>query len=98
VKAAIALSGKFGIKACFNLPLAFEHINPPEVWDVPAGQQLTGDWTPGTWGGHSTFVDSYDATGPVICHSWWDGIPRSRTGSGLRGRHGAYYATNRTGA
>jgi hypothetical protein len=75
VKAAIAVSGKFGIKACFNLPRAFSRIEPPDVWDVPAGQQLTGDWEPGSWGGHSTFVDSYDATGPVICHSWWDGSP-----------------------
>jgi hypothetical protein len=92
VKAAIALSGKFGIKACFNLPLAFEHINPPEVWDVPAGQQLTGDWTPGTWGGHSTFVDSYDATGPVICHSWWDGGPEVPYRQRITWKAWSYYA------
>src|SRR4051812_18033087 len=33
VKAAIALSGKFGIKICLNLPLAWSRIDPPNDWD-----------------------------------------------------------------
>lgn len=73
VKAAIALSGKWGIKVCLNLPLAFGRIDPPAAWDVPDGQALTGDWEPGSWGGHSMFADSYDATGVRLCHSWFDG-------------------------
>jgi hypothetical protein len=73
VKAAIALSGKFGIKICLNLPLAYSRIEPPDVWDVPADGKFTGDWEPGSWGGHSLFADAYDARGIRLCHSWFDG-------------------------
>lgn len=73
VKAAICLSGKFGMKLCLNLPVAFQRIDPPTPWDVPAGQQLIGEWEPNSWGGHSLYVDSYDATGVRLVHTWWEG-------------------------
>jgi hypothetical protein len=73
VKAAIALSGKFGVKLCLNLPVAFQSIDPPQPWDVPAGQPLIGDWEPGTWGGHSLYADAYDKTGVRLVHSWYTG-------------------------
>jgi hypothetical protein len=73
VKAAIALSGKFGIKLCLNLPLAFSRIDPPNPWDVPAGEPLTGDWEPGAWGGHSLYADAYDKAGVRLVHSWYTG-------------------------
>lgn len=79
VKTAIAVSGKFGIKLCLNLPLAFQRIDPPQPWDVPAGQALTGDWQPGTWGGHSLYADAYDKTGVRLVHSWYYAPPYQQT-------------------
>lgn len=80
VKAAIALSGKFGIKICLNLPLAFSRIDPPNDWDVPAGQTLTGDWQPGSWGPHSLYAESYDRTGIKLPQTWYDGdVPYEQT-------------------
>jgi hypothetical protein len=73
VRAAIAVSGKFGIKICLNLPRAFQRIDPPTPWDIPEGQPLTGDWQPGTWGGHSMFAASYSKDGVVVPHTWFDG-------------------------
>lgn len=80
VRAAIALSGKWGIKICLNLPIAFARIDPPYPWDVPKDQPLTGEWMPGSWGGHSLFVDRYNANGVTMVHSWYEGqgIPKSQ--------------------
>jgi hypothetical protein len=72
VKAAICLSGKFGMKLCLNLPAAWQRVNPPDPWDVPEGQPFTGEWEPGSWGGHSLYCDSYDKTGVRLIHSWYD--------------------------
>lgn len=73
VKAAIALSGKFGIKLCFNLPLAWEDVPLDKPWDVPSNGRYTGEWEPGSWGGHSMFAQSYDRVGPLLDHTWYDG-------------------------
>lgn len=78
VKAAIALSGKFGIKVCLNLPLAYRSVEPPAAWDVPADGRFTGDWQPGSWGGHSLFVSSYDERGVRLVHSWYDSAEGSK--------------------
>lgn len=59
VKAGLALSGAHGIAVCFNLPVIFDG---KDVWDVPEGQPLTGEWTPGSWGGHSMWMIEYDET------------------------------------
>lgn len=80
VRAAIALSGKWGIKVCLNLPLGFQNIEPPDVWDVPRDDEgkprpLVGNWEPGSWGGHSLFADAYDIRGIRLVHSWFDGGP-----------------------
>jgi hypothetical protein len=73
VKVAIAMSGRFGIKLCLNLPNAFARIDPPMPWDIPEGQSMTGDWEPGTWGGHSLYADAYDKEGVRLVHSWYEG-------------------------
>lgn len=73
VRAGIATSGRWGIKLCLSLPLAYSRIEPPEKWDVPADGKFTGDWVPGSWGGHSLFADSYDKTGVRLVHSWYEG-------------------------
>lgn len=55
IRAAIALFGvvNFGV----SLPISAQS---QEVWDVPAGQKLTGDWVPGSWGGHSIIGIRYE--------------------------------------
>jgi hypothetical protein len=73
VKAAIALSGKWGIKVCLNLPAAYQAFEPPAAWDAPPDGKFTGDWEPGSWGGHSLAADAYDDRGVRLCHSWYDG-------------------------
>ncbi len=70
---ALATAGEHGIKACLNLPWAFASITPPAVWDIPEGQALTGDWLPGSWGGHSMFWRDYNEVGPWVVHTW--GLP-----------------------
>lgn len=57
VKKALYLSGAKGIKVCFALPWAWAN-SLDNVWDIPEGQKLTGDWTPYSWGGHSMWVIS----------------------------------------
>lgn len=70
VKAGLALSGAKGIAVCFNLPEAFSSIEPPDVWDIPEGQPLTGEWQPGSWGGHSMWVHDYNEVGVEVDHTW----------------------------
>jgi hypothetical protein len=41
-----------------SLPIAAQNM---DMWDVPAGQKLTGDWEPGSWGGHCVVTPGYDA-------------------------------------
>lgn len=47
--------------ACYTgvqLPAAAQEFG--DRWDLPAGQKLTGDWEPGSWGGHAVPIISYD--------------------------------------
>lgn len=69
VKRAIALSGAHGIAVCFNLPKAWQGLDPPKEWDAP-GVPPTGIWEPGSWGGHSMWAVSYNKLGPVVAHTW----------------------------
>lgn len=58
LKLAMFLSKGRGIKVCFNLPVAFQKLT---TWDIPKNQPLLGDWTPGSWGGHSMYLNGdYD--------------------------------------
>ena len=43
-----------------ELPLAAQQM---DVWDIPVGQALTGDWAPGSWGGHDVPIVGYSPTG-----------------------------------
>lgn len=69
VRGALAAAGAHGIKVCFNLPWAFNALQPPYDWDCPAGP-LLGDWMPGSWGGHSMFARDYDEVGLWLPHQW----------------------------
>jgi hypothetical protein len=76
VKAGLALSGAKGIAVCFNLPWAWADA---DVWDIPAGQPLTGRWMPGSWGGHSLHMQcDYNAHRAILDDTWGFG-PREVT-------------------
>lgn len=70
LKRAIFLAGARGIAVCLNLPAAFSRIDPPADWDIPEGQALTGQWRPGTWGGHSMWCLDWDEVGFWLPHTW----------------------------
>jgi hypothetical protein len=70
IRRAIALANGHGIAFCINLPAAFQAIEPPDAWDLPAGQPATGDYLPGSWGGHSMWSIDYTAAGIVAEHTW----------------------------
>lgn len=70
LKAALALAGAKGIAVCFNLPSAFQAIEPPQLWDVPRDQPLIGPLMPGTWGGHSMWANGYTKQGVILDHTW----------------------------
>ncbi len=70
VRSALALAGAKGIAICLNLPVAFSRVDPPAKWDVPAGTRLTGDWLPGSWGGHSLWANGYTPEGIILDHTW----------------------------
>ena len=40
------------------LPVACQNMG--DRWDLPEGQSLTGEWAPGSWGGHAVPIISYD--------------------------------------
>lgn len=61
VKAAVNLFGVVYIGLA--LPSAWQSM---DVWDVPAGQALTGAFEPASWGGHAVVVAAYDAAGVTI--------------------------------
>lgn len=73
-KTAMVLSGKLGLKICLNLPRAWARLKPPQKWDVsrrPDGSiDLTGDWAPGSWGGHSLYSEDYTREGAILVHTW----------------------------
>lgn len=70
VKRALFTSQAHGIKFCMNLPLAFSNMQTTR-WDIPDGQSLTGNWTPGSWGGHSMTAIAYTKDG-IIWPTTWD--------------------------
>lgn len=70
VKLGLALAGPKGIAICLNLPEAFSSIDPPTPWDVPEGQPLTSEWMPGSWGGHSLWVNGFTKEGLILDHTW----------------------------
>lgn len=52
-----------------------------KTWKVPTGQPLTGDWAPGSWGGHAMCIPDVAQSGVTaitwgekkkIGWSWWD--------------------------
>jgi hypothetical protein len=74
IREALVTAKAHGIKVCFNLPWAFSNIVPPDPWDIPEGQALTGDWMPGSWGGHALGAYDFDTKGVWIEHTW--NLPR----------------------
>lgn len=72
LRAALALAGAKGIAVCFNLPAAWQ-----DLFGVapPSGIPPTGQWLPGSWGGHSMWAHDYTAQG-VIVDSTWDEAPQ----------------------
>lgn len=72
VEQAIFLSGRKGIKACFALPLAWA-LQGGNVWDIPEGQQMTDEYAPYSWGGHSTWLlPRWDPKYYYVLSSWVD--------------------------
>ncbi len=69
LRVALALAGAKGIAVCLNLPLAFQSLKPPVVWDIPDGP-LIGAWMPGSWGGHSLWSNGFTKAGVILDHTW----------------------------
>lgn len=65
VDQAIALFGGLVIGAA--LPVSAQSA---DVWDLPEGQELTGDWAPGSWGGHCLSLHAFEANGDLIAITW----------------------------
>lgn len=61
VKAAVYLFGNAYIGLA--MPTAWQSM---DVWDLPAGQGLTGQFEPGSWGGHAVIVVGYNQSGVTI--------------------------------
>lgn len=78
IKNALWTAKSHGLKFCINLPLAFQTLDPPADWDIPEGQPLTGIWMPGSWGGHSMYMEDYDAGG-IWTPGTWDLGPQRIT-------------------
>jgi hypothetical protein len=83
IKAALWLTGgAHGIKVDLNLPVAWQGLvgtdQPLDVHKVNDGEtvrvDLTGQWMPGSWGGHSLYSDDYDERGVWVEHTW--NLPR----------------------
>lgn len=73
LRSALYVAGAHGIAVCLNLPLAFQGVEPPKVWDIPKNQTPVGKWLPGSWGGHSMWARDYDKRGIWLVHTW--GLP-----------------------
>jgi len=73
LRSGIALSGAHGIAVCFNLPAAWAPLGAGETWALPPGQSLTGNWMPGSWGGHSMWALDYTQRGMMVDGTWKDG-------------------------
>ena len=72
IKNALWTAKTHGLKFCINLPLAFRSLDPPLDWDIPEGQPLTGDWVPGSWGGHSMFMEDFDNRRGIRVPGTWE--------------------------
>jgi hypothetical protein len=71
VKAALALAGAKGIAVCLNLPRAWANLRDGEEWGAPPpGTPMTGDWMPGSWGGHSLWMHGYEKRGGILDQTW----------------------------
>ena len=57
-----------GLYIGLQLPLAAQAMG--EVWDVPAGRALNGDWAPGGWGGHCTPTVGFEKDGTFRLVTW----------------------------
>jgi hypothetical protein len=54
-----------GLDLGINLPAAWQNATGPgKVWGV--GPNQSGQWSPGSWGGHSVPVVAYDAEGLTV--------------------------------
>jgi hypothetical protein len=81
VKRALWSTNAKGIKACFNLPAMWQRTISPGIWDAPPkGISPVGNWLPGSWGGHSTYIYGYTDKGLWI-RTWnvlqfvtWEGF------------------------
>jgi len=69
INQAIALFGDLDVGVA--LPISAQN---QDVWDVPDGQDLTGDWVPGSWGGHDISIHAFSANGDLTCITW--GAPK----------------------
>jgi hypothetical protein len=65
VDQAIALFGVLDVGV--QLPASAQ---TQEVWDLPEGQALEGDWAVGSWGGHDISIHEFDADGNLVCITW----------------------------
>jgi hypothetical protein len=55
-----------------TLPAAWrEKASAGDVWDVGPGGKLTGDWAPGSWGGHDVPLMGYDGVAKVYKLITW---------------------------
>ncbi len=72
VKNAVWTAQAHGIAVCLNLPRAFA-AKGLTVWDIPENEPLIGDKMPGTWGGHSMWVNEYNEFGVRHPTTW--GLP-----------------------
>lgn len=70
IKNALVIGAQHGLKFCISLPTAFQEIEPPNDWAIPAGQPLIGEWEAGSWGGHSMYARDYDEVGMWFAHTW----------------------------
>jgi hypothetical protein len=58
-----------------QLPLAWQGLeNEGNVWDVDPKGSLTGDWAPGSWGGHDVPIMGYDSVAKVYEFVTWGQI------------------------
>ena len=72
VDQVIALFGVLDVGVA--LPLSAQS---QDVWDIPDGQPLTGDWEPNSWGGHDISIHAFDADGDLTAITW--GAPKKIT-------------------
>ena len=61
LRQGVALFGS--VYLAFSLPAA---VQGWDEWTLEAGQELTKDWTPGSWGGHAVESPKFDATGLYV--------------------------------